>query len=434
MGKAIANPYCGFNMESFMDFDWLEGELEPHPLADFMPLMDEDSIKSLIEDIKVHGLREPIVLYEGKVLDGRNRLTACRSAGIEPRTTVYTGDFPGDYVVSLNLERRHLTTSQKAMIGARIATLSREDGFNQWFKGAQKCAPTKTGEAAAALLGVSRRAVVHAKQVVGSGSDDLKKAVETGRISVTKGAEVAKTISGMSDVDKGRIVRAAAAIKRDKKSKRAAARIAVPADMPRASKRYKLHVADMRTTDIIANESIDSIITDPPYPKEHLELFSDLARRSVEWLKPGGSLIVMSGQAWLPEVIRRLCRELQYQWTLSYLTPGGQAVQVFDRRVNTFWKPLLWFVKGEYSGDWIGDVARSKVNDNDKHHHHWGQAESGMIDIVERMTKPGDVILDPFCGAGTTGVAAVQLHRYFVGLDLEDKHIASSAARLGSQA
>lgn len=62
------------------------------------------------------------------------------------------------------------------------------------------------------------------------------------------------------------------------------------------------------------------------------------------------------------------------------------------------WKPVLWYVKGEYDGKWLGDVARSNVSDNDKRFHHWGQSERGMADLFDRVANQGDVILDPFLG------------------------------------
>jgi site-specific DNA-methyltransferase (adenine-specific) len=121
---------------------------------------------------------------------------------------------------------------------------------------------------------------------------------------------------------------------------------------------------------------------------------------------------------------------LTYHWTLAYLTPGGQAVQLWQRKVNTFWKPILVFTKGEYTGAWFGDVAKSDVNDNDKRFHEWGQSESGMVDLIERLTKPGDLIVDPFLGAGTTGVAALATGRQFIGCDIDADHVAKADARI----
>jgi hypothetical protein len=207
------------------------------------------------------------------------------------------------------------------------------------------------------------------------------------------------------------------------------AKAATP-DLPEDG-RTRLLTGDFRDA-IIEPGSVDAIITDPPYPREYLPLYGDLAHKAAEWLKPGGSLLVMCGQSYLPDVLALLGSEsaLAYHWTLAYLTPGGQAVQLWPRKVNTFWKPVLWYVKGEYCGDWIGDVAKSAPNDNDKRFHDWGQSESGMADLLERFTYPGQMICDPFCGGGTTGVVAAALRRRFIGIDTDTSAIATTNRRI----
>jgi len=214
--------------------------------------------------------------------------------------------------------------------------------------------------------------------------------------------------------------------KAEQKQQRAERKAARPAP---ADCSYRLIAADIAdAVQHVEAESIDWIITDPPYPKEYLAVYDHLAKLADHALKPGGSMVVMTGQSYLPQIIASLTASLRYHWMLAYLTPGGQAAQLWSRRVNTFWKPLLWFTKGDYEGDWIGDVCRSDAND--KRFHHWGQSESGMADVIERLTDPGDLILDPFLGAGTTGVVAVRMGRRFVGLDVDADCVATAEDRL----
>ena len=208
-------------------------------------------------------------------------------------------------------------------------------------------------------------------------------------------------------------------------------KLAKDADVGTGSGTFKLGVGRFQDCKI-KNETVDLIITDPPYPEKYLSEWSDLSAFAARVLKPGGSLLAMSGQTHLPEVIRRLDESMTYQWMLAYLTPGGQSAQVFPRKVNPFWKPVLWYVKGEYEGDWIGDVIKSPTNQNEKDSHEWQQSFGGMTDLVKRFLRKGQVLCDPFCGSGTTGIAAMVLNMdvHFLGIDVDADAIAVATERL----
>jgi hypothetical protein len=191
------------------------------------------------------------------------------------------------------------------------------------------------------------------------------------------------------------------------------------------------HCSVAQLSEHVEPESVDCIITDPPYPYRFLDVYSDLAQFADYALKPGSSLVVMTGQSYLPEVMQRLASTgLKYQWLCAYLTPGGQSPQMWERKVNTFWKPILWFVKGNYIGPWIGDVCQSAVNNNDKRFHEWGQSESGMTDIIGRFTKTDQLICDPFVGGGTTAIVAMEMERRFVGCDINDEFVKTTLGRV----
>jgi hypothetical protein len=90
-----------------------------HPVAEFFPLMDDVELKALADDIKANGLRQPLVLDgDGNLLDGRNRLAACKLAKVKPDYESVDGDDPLAVVVSLNVRRRNLTGGQKAIAAA----------------------------------------------------------------------------------------------------------------------------------------------------------------------------------------------------------------------------------------------------------------------------------------------------------------------------
>ena len=156
--------------------------LEFHPLANIFPLVEGAEFGELVADIREHGLREPVVTFEDKILDGRNRYRACLQAGIEPTFTVYQGDDPVSYVVSLNLRRRHLNESQRAMVAAKLATFKLGD--NQHSEGL----PIGRGSE---LLNVGERTVARAREVQERGVPELVTAVERGDVSVSAAADVA---------------------------------------------------------------------------------------------------------------------------------------------------------------------------------------------------------------------------------------------------
>jgi hypothetical protein len=159
--------------------------LEFHPLAELFPLVEGEEFAELVADISEHGLHEPIVLYEDRILDGRNRYRACLESGVEPAFETYTSNNPLGYVISLNLRRRHLDKSQRAMVAAKLATMGRGR-------------PSKNSpigkisqEQAAELLNVGKRSVERAREVQEHGAPELVRAVEQGAVSVSAAADVA---------------------------------------------------------------------------------------------------------------------------------------------------------------------------------------------------------------------------------------------------
>src|SRR4030042_6737746 len=102
--------------------------MEFHPIANIFPLMSDNEIETLAEDIKKNGLIEPIVTFEGKILDGRNRYLACESAKHSPALKPYLGSDPVSFVISLNLNRRNLNESQRGIVAAKLANMSQGAG------------------------------------------------------------------------------------------------------------------------------------------------------------------------------------------------------------------------------------------------------------------------------------------------------------------
>ncbi|HLH16232.1 MAG TPA: ParB N-terminal domain-containing protein [Bryobacteraceae bacterium] len=174
--------------------------LKAHPVAAVFPEMSGAQFAALVADIKQNGLREPILLHpDGSVIDGRNRYRACLEAGVEPVFRPWDGG--GSIValvLSLNLHRRHLDESQRAMVAARSQPLFEEEA--QHRKGTRtdlvaNLPPSDFGKSrdkAAELLDVSPRTVQTAAKVMHAGAPELIEAVDHGEVSVSAAAEIAE--------------------------------------------------------------------------------------------------------------------------------------------------------------------------------------------------------------------------------------------------
>ena len=181
-----------------------------HSAATLFPMMGAEALQALADDIKAHGQREPVILYHGAVLDGRNRLLACEMAGVEPRVVTMESDeigSPTTFVLSLNLLRRHLDESQRAMIGARAKPLFEAEASARQRGGqggillsanlheATVAAQSgRSAEHAAAQVSVSARSVAHAANVLERGAPSLVAAVDRGEVAVSTAAKIARAL------------------------------------------------------------------------------------------------------------------------------------------------------------------------------------------------------------------------------------------------
>ena len=188
----------------------------------------------------------------------------------------------------------------------------------------------------------------------------------------------------------------------------------------------KFRVINSSVTDLkrhIKPNSLDAIITDPPYPEEYISVFEELGEFASYALKEGAPCVVMTGQAYLGEYINLLRKNLQYHWTLAYMLPGSTA-QIWGRRVGNTWKPILLFSKGKFDWTFFQDSLVSPKPSKD--HHEWGQSVEGFQQLVQRFSVKNSLVCDPFCGAGTTGLACLKEGRHFVGADIDEESVEKS--------
>ena len=219
---------------------------------------------------------------------------------------------------------------------------------------------------------------------------------------------------------------------------------------PRTPRSNRVKLFDAKIADAykqVEAESVNIIVTDPPYPKEWLWVWKDLADFAVHALKPGGILAALSGQAFLPDVFANLKNErLQYRWIICYYFSGNHA-NVRYRQLHNYWKPILLYHKDieqkdmdkvPHRQDFIEDKNQVSMYTGDARKevgtfHMWGQSVDGFKEIIKMFSGPGDVICDPFLGSGTTALATLEIGegRKFIGSDILPKNVEITRGRVG---
>lgn len=176
--KRLPNP-CRNIKEAPLDVENLPlpkgHEKEPHPHADIFPYMGEGDFTNLYKSIEEHGLLESIKLYEGKVIDGRNRLRACHIANITPRYEDIETDDTLDYVLSTNQHRRHLTTGQKAIIAALMSKNDEHITQSQMAK----------------TMNVSLRSVATTADIMNKVEPEVIESLKAGHITINTAKKIA---------------------------------------------------------------------------------------------------------------------------------------------------------------------------------------------------------------------------------------------------
>lgn len=160
---------------------------EFHELANLFPLIEGQEFAALVEDVRANGLREPVILHEGKILDGRNRYRAAKAAGVEVRVKEFDGSDPLAFVISLNLHRRHLSESARGLVAANIETL--KQGRPGKDANLHDSVPRSQ---AAEMLNVSERQVATGAKVRDNAAPELQQAVMSGKASLSAAADVAE--------------------------------------------------------------------------------------------------------------------------------------------------------------------------------------------------------------------------------------------------
>lgn len=440
-----------------------------HPAADALPMLEDDAAASLLADVKAHGLRERIKIWIDQdretlwLVDGRNRTRAAAAAGLESDSVVEWVSFADDaevarYVFSLNLERRHLNSSQRAMAGARLLPMFEEAARErQGARSDLTSVPIGTevrvhraDEEAADALNTSARSVARAKKVL-TDAPELAPLVDAGQLPVSAAAKLAKEDEDTrarvaKKISSGEAKNAPQALKQvadDRRAERASAVVLEGA---------RFEVVTGEAVDVLsASEAeIHCVITDPPYGLEThrtrqggqdyadgedyaLGLLDEVCEALKPRLADGAHLYFFTGYTHLHAFKTTLARHFWVQdnpivWikprhTLCDFTkkwPSACEYILFAKHGDTSARPLASCLK-----DWIGPYAPGTTTG-----HSAEKPVEVLRALVEQSSEVGELVVDPFTGSGSTGAAALSLGRRFFGAELDERWADVARVRL----
>ena len=311
-------------------------ELTQHPLsAAFPPLADTD-FAALRDDINANGLLNPICVDSDQVLDGWHRYRACQELGIEADETFCPCD-PLDYVLAQNLQRRHLTESQRAMVAAKLTTTPSTAGRPEKNRANLHDSSVVTKQDAASRMNVSERSVSTARSVIADAPEPIVTAVETGTITVSDAASVTKEIAKSADRDiaAGAAITALEEVKRNIAGGQEAHTTVTAVYRKNAVQRKELDKPDP------PEGKYDVVVIDPPWPMDKVKLDArplgpknlDYRTMSIDEITaidiPHAEncwVFLWTTNRFLPDAIRIVDRwGLRYRYTMVWHKPGGMA-------------------------------------------------------------------------------------------------------------
>lgn len=202
--------------------------------------------------------------------------------------------------------------------------------------------------------------------------------------------------------------------------------------------RIKIIHGDFREVlneETVPAESVSLVLTDPMYGKEHLPQWTDLARFASRVLKTGNLLVAYSGQTYLPEVLKALDEHLRYVWIagVRYSYPNN----IFPLRIKNSLKLLLLFSKAAYDPGptqfWLHDLIDGDGYPETKRDSELQQGCREAEYLIETLTNPGDLVVDPFTGTGTVAVAAKRKGRRFIGAEISKERYDLAVSRIAQE-
>lgn len=378
-----------------------------------IPPLTTEEFKQLEDNCLAEGIREKILTWNGFIIDGHNRFEISERWNLDYQTESKHFDNEEavkEWMILNQFGRRNLSNYQRSVLALEL-----EDVFSKKAKEnisienknrstdlakLPKREAVDTRKELSKVAQVGERTLGMVKKIQEKAPEEVKAKLRTGEVSIN------------------------AAYKEIKKEEKKAEKESERDRLAELGSKKEIEI-DFRLGDFeevfkdIPDGSIDCIITDPPYPKEFIEVWSKLSRVAKRVLKPNGYCVAYSGQMYLPEVISRMRDNLDYYWTFA-VYHEGQTQIVNGINLMCRWKPVLIFQNGKKKiENTFQDYFISEQRE--KQGHDWQQSKSGVGYLIEMFTKPNDLILEPFAGSGTTIIAAKEKGRRVIAAEIDEQ-------------
>lgn len=400
---------------------------------DLIPKPAKDDLERLKEDIRENGIRIPIIINEeNTILDGHQRFDIAQEYNQREIPCVrmrFNNELEEKrFIIALNFHRRQLNTAQRAELALELKEIEsviakrRQEATQFIGRGVQKKdvpqpgVDRMVGPKSAPPTEDKGKALDIVAQKVGL-SRGIIREVEKIKEAALKNEHISKEWKKALE-GKTKIHSVFSKVKRQDAQEEMKNFVVKNDELLRGLERNLRLGNFMEIGKDIGDSSIDLIFTDPPYNNESIRLYEEVAILGKRVLKEGGSLLCYATLQNLPLILDSMGKHMDYWWIIAVRFGKGNP-RIGDRRVFSQWKPLLWFVKGKgrRTHEYFGDVIDLGVNE--KSLHPWQQPVGEAEYFIRYLTKPGDIVLDPMLGTGTTGVAAIRLKREFIGIEVD---------------
>jgi site-specific DNA-methyltransferase (adenine-specific) len=395
----------------------LELKINPEYAKLVPPLTDSD-YSGLKRSIQNEGLHYAITLNKKfEVLDGHHRFKVCQELGIEPKTEVKTFTdelYEKLFVINSNSKRRQLTEFQRLELASLKEPLLKEIARKNMYRGVKlDLDPSeifhkgRVDEQIGKDVGVSYQTVRKFRIIEAKASESVKEKLRNNKSSISKEYKIIQ----IQEIKE---------------------KLTNEVPIINLPDNCKLYLGDsIQVIKQVPDNSIDLILTDPPYAEKDLPLYEQLGISGQRVLKDGGSLVTFPNYKRLDSLKLIENSGLEYQWQICVKLNGHHnLVPVGGTQIEVCWKSLDWFTKGDKARipAHISDLIESQPVD--KALHEWEQSTIEAEHIIKHLTLEGQTVLDPFMGYATNGLAALKLNRQFIGIEIDPYHYSNAQSRL----